>query len=207
VSVISEVPETRSTQRSAQKARTRQTLLDAAVGLIREQGLPATTARAISDRAGVAPGTFFVHFPEVADLLDELLDQHLDRSLTRAYRSLPADATLVDAFVHVADALFAGYAREPELARSFLSSALFRVDVVGPTERRLSEFRTWVLDRLVRARASGELPAAIDITALFESFFCLYLGLVIGGLRGHMNRRRQREVLRTSLLSMIRNPA
>ena len=69
------ISERSSTSRSAQKARTRQALLDAAVQVIAERGLDGATARAISDRARVAAGTFFVHFPEVPALLDELLDQ------------------------------------------------------------------------------------------------------------------------------------
>lgn len=200
---MSVISETEPTSRAAQKARTRQALLDAAVALIRERGLDGVTARAVSERAGVAAGTFFVHFPEVAALVDELLDQHLQRSLARAHRSLPDDVPLVDALVHVADALFAGYAREPDLARSFLSATLLRVDVAGPTADRLAEFRAWVLARMVRARAAGELPASIDLDAAFETFFCLYVGLVIGGLRGDLGRRRQRELLRAALVSML----
>lgn len=192
-----------STTRPAQKARTRQALLDAAVALIRERGLEGVTARAISERAGVAAGTFFVHFPEVSALLDELLDQHIERSLGRAYRTVPDDAPLIDALVHVADALFAGYAREPDLARSFLSATLFRVDAAGPTAGRLADFRAWVLARMVRARTAGELPASIDLDVAFETFFCLYVGLVIGGLRDELGRRRQRELLRAALVALL----
>lgn len=189
--------------RAEQKRRTRQALLDAAVEVIAEHGLHAATARAISDRAGVAAGTFFVHFPEVACLLDELLDQHLERSLAKAYRSVPADTPIVDALVHVADALFSGYAREADMARAFLSATLFRVDPSGPTSTRLAEFRAWVLDRMGAARRSGELPSTVDLDLAFETFFCLYVGLVVGGLRGDLARRRQRHVLRTALESLL----
>lgn len=193
----------RPNSRSAQKARTRQALLDAAVGVIRDEGLGSATARAISDRAGVAVGTFFVHFPEVAALMDELLDQQLQRSLERALRTLPDDAPLVDALVDVADSLFAGYAKEAELARAFLTATIFRADVSGPSHARLAEFRSWALDRMVRARTAGELSPAVDLDATFEAFFCLYFGLVVGGLRGELTRRRQSAVLRSTLAAML----
>jgi AcrR family transcriptional regulator len=193
--------------RAAQKARTRQSLLDAAVAVIAEVGLEGATARAISDRAGVASGTFFVHFPEVPALLDELLDQHFERSLAKAYRTLPDGAGLGESLVHVADSLFEAYGRQPELSRAFLSATLFRVDPGGPTARRLDELRTWVLDRMQRARSTGELAPTVDLTTRFEAFFCLYVGLVIGGLRGELGRRRQREILSSTLGALLRGAA
>ena len=189
--------------RREQKERTRASLLAAAEELIRARGLDGVTARDISDRAGVAAGTFFVHFPEVASLVDALFDEHVGRSLARGYRTVADDASLVDSVVHVADALFAGYAKEPDLARAFITNTLFRVDDAGATSARLADFRAWVLDRMVRARASGELSAEIDLEAAFETFFCLYLGLVVGGLRGSMSRRRQRDLLRSALEALL----
>jgi AcrR family transcriptional regulator len=197
------ISEPETSTRAAQKARTRQLLLDAAVDVIAERGLDGATARAISDRAGVAAGTFFVHFPEVAALLDELLDHHLARSLAKAYRSLPDGLALVDSLVHVADSLFAGYAREPALSRAFLSATLFRVDPAGPTARRLDEFRTWALDRMVLARSTGELDPSVDLDVAFEAFFCVYLGLVIGGLRDELGKRRQRQILTATLNGLL----
>lgn len=200
MSVISETP---MSLRSEQKSRTRAALLDAAVELIREHGLDAVTAKQVSERAGVAAGTFFVHFPEVPALVDALLDRHVERSLARGYRTVAEDAPLVDALVHVADALFAGYAREPDLARAFITATLFRVEDDGATSGRLADFRRWVLDRMIRARTTGELDTGTDLNAAFESFFCLYIGLVIGGLRGEISRRRQRDLLRSALHSML----
>jgi AcrR family transcriptional regulator len=195
--------ESSRSSRAAQKARTRQALLDAAIEVINENGLEATTARAITDRAGVASGTFFVHFPEVPALLDELLDQHLDRVLTKAYRSVADGASLVESLVHVADALFAGYQRQSQLSRAFLSATLLRVDQTGPTTTRLGDLRAWVLDRMLRARASGEIPPSIDVDLVFDTFFCLYIGLVIGGLRNDLDRHRQRSILSSALRALV----
>lgn len=144
-----------------------------------------------------------MHFPEVSALIDELLDQHLERTLRRAYRSLPGDASLVDALVHVGDALFAGYTKEADLARAFLSATMFRAEPDGPSSARLAGFRSWVMERMISARTQGELSPEIDLDVVFESFFCLYYGLVIGGLRGDIGRRRQTWLLRSALTAFL----
>ena len=43
----------------------------------------------------------------------------------------------------------------------------------------------------------------IDLDVVFESFFCLYYGLVIGGLRGDIGRRRQTWLLRSALTAFL----
>ena len=50
---------------------------------------------------------------------------------------------------------------------------------------------------------AGELSPAVDLDATFEAFFCLYFGLVVGGLRGELTRRRQSAVLRSTLAAML----
>lgn len=62
----------RAEPQQARSRETRQRLLDAATDLIRERGFEATRASDVSERAGVAEGTFFFHFPRKADLLVEL---------------------------------------------------------------------------------------------------------------------------------------
>jgi len=42
--------------------------------LIDERGLDGVTCRAVTDRAGVAAGPFFVHFADSASLVEVLLD-------------------------------------------------------------------------------------------------------------------------------------
>lgn len=51
------------------KQRTREAVLDAALGLFSERGYAATTMSAIADAADVAVRTVTVHFPTKADLL------------------------------------------------------------------------------------------------------------------------------------------
>jgi len=57
------------------RARTRAQLRRAGLEAIAEHGPEATTVGEIAKRAGVAQGTFYNHFPSLADLMDEIADQ------------------------------------------------------------------------------------------------------------------------------------
>lgn len=59
--------------RKARKAATRESLKRAGFDLFAESGFSETSIAAITRRAGVAHGTFYVHFPSKEALLDELL--------------------------------------------------------------------------------------------------------------------------------------
>lgn len=64
-----------ATVRDARKALTRNALKETAKKLFAEQGYAATQIGHITDTAGVAKGTFYVHFNDKDEILDELLDE------------------------------------------------------------------------------------------------------------------------------------
>lgn len=55
---------------------TRQKLTDAALELFKSRGFEATTAKLISERAGVAIGTFYVYFKDKKEIFTELMDTY-----------------------------------------------------------------------------------------------------------------------------------
>jgi AcrR family transcriptional regulator len=59
--------------RKQQKSATRKTLKSCALKCFAEEGYSETTIRAITRAAGVAHGTFYVHFPGKEALLEEML--------------------------------------------------------------------------------------------------------------------------------------
>ncbi len=54
--------------RQAQKQRTRQALLDAALGLLEEQSLSSLGLREVTRVVGVAPTAFYRHFRDLGEL-------------------------------------------------------------------------------------------------------------------------------------------
>lgn len=70
---------------------TRETIMDAAEGLVLSQGFSATSVDSVIAAASITKGTFFYHFKAKADLADALLARyasrdaaHLDGDLARA---------------------------------------------------------------------------------------------------------------------------
>ncbi|MFJ5287977.1 TetR family transcriptional regulator [Streptomyces sp. NPDC088348] len=64
--------------RQAQKQKTRQALLDAALGLLEEQSLSSLGLREVTRAVGVAPTAFYRHFRDTADLGVALVEETLD---------------------------------------------------------------------------------------------------------------------------------
>ncbi|MGW2685443.1 TetR family transcriptional regulator [Streptomyces sp. NPDC001414] len=63
--------------RQAQKQKTRQAFLDAALGLLEEQSLSSLGLREVTRAVGVAPTAFYRHFRSTADLGVALVEQAL----------------------------------------------------------------------------------------------------------------------------------
>ena len=63
--------------RQAQKQKTRQALLDAALGLLEEQSLSSLGLREVTRAVGVAPTAFYRHFRYTADLGVALVEEAL----------------------------------------------------------------------------------------------------------------------------------
>ncbi|WP_329040774.1 TetR family transcriptional regulator [Streptomyces sp. NBC_00178] len=64
--------------RQAQKLKTRQALLDAALGLLEHQSLSSLGLREVTRAVGVAPTAFYRHFDGTADLGVALVEETLD---------------------------------------------------------------------------------------------------------------------------------
>ncbi|TPQ15754.1 TetR family transcriptional regulator [Streptomyces sporangiiformans] len=63
--------------RQAKKQKTRQALLDAALGLLEEQSLSSLGLREVTRAVGVAPTAFYRHFQSTADLGVALVEEAL----------------------------------------------------------------------------------------------------------------------------------
>lgn len=82
------------TSRDARKARTRVRLKEAALAAFAEHGYAETSIADITRAAGVAQGTFYVHFPGKDAVLDELLAD-FNQGLLQAFGTM--DPGLLDA--------------------------------------------------------------------------------------------------------------
>ncbi len=75
MSIATDAPASGHTTR---RLETRRKLLEAATELFAEEGVRTVTSTAIARRAGVATGTFYLHFPDKHALFQELVDAALE---------------------------------------------------------------------------------------------------------------------------------
>lgn len=187
--------------RERQKRKTRAELLAAARRVLARRGFSGTTTREIAREADVAAGTFFVHFPSVAALVEVLLDEHVQATLERGLGSAAKKPGIVAQLVHVSNTLFESYDDEPELARAFITGSLF-LPRAGAPSARVVQFRAWVVERIDLAVRGGELQE-IDRELAYTCFFSIYFGLLVAGLNGQLTRKRQLALLQAALTRLF----
>ena len=136
--------------------RTRQKLLDAAEAIFGERGYERASITEITQRAGVAQGSFYVYFPDKQTIFEELvrgLSQRLRRATTEATQGLTNRNDIERAGFR---AFFDFIGRHRGLYRivrqaEFVDEALFR----------------WYYERFAEGYAAG-LKAAMDAGQIRE---------------------------------------
>ncbi|MEU5310147.1 TetR family transcriptional regulator [Streptomyces sp. NPDC021562] len=105
--------------RQAQKQKTRQALLDAALGLLEEQSLSSLGLREVTRAVGVAPTAFYRHFRSTADLGVALVDEALGslHPMVRTTVATPGDERITRAVRLIADHVAAHPAHVRFIAR------------------------------------------------------------------------------------------
>jgi AcrR family transcriptional regulator len=152
---------------SAVTAGTRERLLRAAQELIEEGGYGAVSVLAIAERAGVAAGTLYRHWPSKGELFAELFRVVCDRELTAmeaAARSAPGSSP-VEAIQAVLITFAERALRNPRLAWALIAEP---VDPLVDAERIAyrREYARRLVDGLRAAIAGGEIPDQdVELTA------------------------------------------
>ena len=165
--------------------------------LFARRGFDATTTRAIAERADIGAGTLFLYFPKKDDLLIHLFHRDIGAVLEAMWAGLPARGLRAQ-LLHVFDALYAYYARDPALSRVFVKELLF---LDAPRRERVTAFTLDFLQRIVglieAAQRRGELAAgAGEPRQLAYAAFGLYCFTLINWLGGVID---DREVARAQL--------
>ena len=146
--------------------RTRAALLDALLALMGEKGYDAVTVQDLIDRADIGRATFYAHYSDKADLLDETLAQ------LQSFVSLPADTRAPDRrhplpfslhlFRHVHDQ---GHLLTALLSRSGSGTVITRI------EQMLREIVTAELTTLLPEASTARVP--VDLLARSVVASCL----------------------------------
>ncbi|MBC5800184.1 MAG: TetR/AcrR family transcriptional regulator [Candidatus Eremiobacteraeota bacterium] len=168
-----------ATRRQLQYDDTHRRLFDVAVRLMSKSGYHATTVQDIAKAAGVAKGTFFLHFSTKDAVVIELLRRHA--SVARAARSecLAGGGSPLDALRIVVTSLAGEMGNGSETLRSLLA-AMVSSDGVG---RHADALLAQIVADMVtdarnaqKARLLASKPAAESIA---RSLIALYFGAAL----------------------------
>ena len=152
------------TSRKEAKEKTRRSLLDAMVALLDEEGPEALTTVRITERAGIAQPTFYVHFEDIESALEASAEEVAGAfvgAIAAIAEPLPERARIRTAYQR----LLSGVLADRRLARLFLRH---RRDVRSPFGARFSRILVGTRERIVgEARRAGaprpELAATIVV--------------------------------------------
>jgi AcrR family transcriptional regulator len=159
--------------RERKKQRTREQIIEAAMGLFAERGYHATTIADIASAADVAPRTFFTYFPSKEAVVFHNLDRDLD-SLASVLRDRLPGETAFDALRRWIDAMFDKWiaeedeallrkrlCREDEGLANFQGGIMARIQelLLEAVANDLGEPRDELRPRLVTAAAIAALTS------------------------------------------------
>ena len=165
------------TQRQKAARETRRKIVEAGVALVRSGGFAEASVEAITHAAGVAKGTFYVHFPSKEHLAAEICREpyeNLSRDVMAAKGPLQRRlARLFLGWAAIADETGVECIRE--LFRIMLSPAIAADIGLTFYERDRSVVESLLND----AVASGELRAETPVRSLAENLFAQVRGLAV----------------------------
>ena len=101
--------------RERKKQRTREQIIEAAMGLFAERGFHATTIADIASAADVAPRTFFSYFPSKEAVVFHNVDRNLEGLASTLRDRLPGE-TAFDALRRWIDAMYDEWMAEADAA-------------------------------------------------------------------------------------------
>lgn len=162
--------------RQRRRQHTEGRLLDAALALLREGGLPACTVPAVSDKAGVAVGTVYRRFIDKDALLDAVFSRWLDGKVAGRASCPPAlqtSATLQDALHAVVDSIVDAHGRDTALIQALSQFARGHADPM--LQRRAQRASRQALQELADALASRHADAIAHTDARRAARFAVVM--------------------------------
>ncbi len=157
-----------TTRRVAQKEATREHLYAQAMRLFAARDYQAVSIEDIVREAGVARGTFYVHFPRKDDVLMEMI-RRSDKHIVAKIAAVELGKPLRLALQATCDGFADGWRDQRALLPYAGAVALRRIAEI-PTERDQEPLRLALAPHVAAALAAGELRAGLPPQMLADLF-------------------------------------
>jgi AcrR family transcriptional regulator len=168
----------RSTRRDDQARETRARLVSAAVELVAEVGWRRTTVELIVERAGVAKGTFFVHFKTKDALVTSLVELQVAAAREAREAVTARGGTAVERLAAATLSLGHHATENVELTRAVLIASLESREVEARADALLGQVRQRMVEDARDAIAAGLLEGP-DAETIAGLLLASYLGATL----------------------------
>jgi AcrR family transcriptional regulator len=178
------------------RAETRRRLVEAGTELFASHGLHAVTSAQIARRAGVASGTFYLHFPDKKALFREIVFEALERLRQRQDRAAAALGGAPREEYRVRTAELLRFAEENrDIVRVLFGrdhpAADLGEDVIA---RVVPEIESALRERI----AEGSAPATLHLAAAAQGIAAMTVRVVAWWVEDPQRARRE-EIVETLL--------
>jgi AcrR family transcriptional regulator len=178
-------PTTHLTTRDRQRLETRDRIYEAGLAEFRRVGVGSAQIDAITRRAGVARGTFYVHFSSKDDLLGELQRRIEARVLERLAARDLADASLREVLGRVCAAIL-DEDEDPALLREVMANVVRAPGDAGWAD---NAYFGPISEHLARVQERGGLRDDCDASEVTGVFMTSLFGFLTGSSRPPRERR------------------
>ena len=168
-----------TTLRQKRANETRMRIFGAATQLFTEFGYNATTVDRIALLAGVAKGTFFVHFPSKDAVIAELVRIQTRSARKARARVLEAGKGPIEALRATVTELATQASFSRTLSRGVLAATLESHEVGGEISSLFDEVFAEMTADAKAAEKAGLLAGNVDANAFAGSLMASYLGSVL----------------------------
>ncbi len=166
-----------SRQQRAQETRDR--LFFAACELFVANGYAGTTVESIVSRAGVAKGTFFVHFKTKDAVAEQLITNQTGAARRARDKALATGGGPVEAMVATVLTLGKQAGSSKMLSRAVLAATLESGEVAGVSSKLFEGVYDLLLEDTKAARRDGLLSKRADPEQVAWSLLASYLGAAL----------------------------
>lgn len=165
-------------RRDRRRLELRERILEDAQALFEEQGYDETKVSEICERADIAYGTFFNHFPEKRDVLRQLADRAVGRIAESLEELVKQPGTIEDQLI----ALFEGQAESARAQTPQHRDLLSRIHAIAYTEepehrdrRYQAAFEAFIAEGVARGRVRSDFPPETLAEIVASSFSSMAL--------------------------------
>jgi AcrR family transcriptional regulator len=168
-----------STRREVTTNDTRKRLFAAAVRLFAEHGYADTTVDRIAREAGVAKGTFFVHFATKDAVVTELVRNQVRVARRERDRVLSRGGSPIDALRAAAMTLGEQAAQNKNLSRAVITANILNPLLGGFAESVFGGITAEMTDDVRAAQRAGLLDPRVEAQSIAETLIISYFGAAL----------------------------